>query len=239
MASFVWGRNPQEAFDNPYEYDANEQFSEEARSILKAMFTLLIAKNRQFTRIDSSLEKAEWILLLDSVDSLQESLHFLEEKSHRISSRLFRDVVENVDLVAFFQSDSEKSNTYLAKWHSGEFVPHRISREYILETEGKEARKQRAEYYKQLSSFTHRTYKALCDSFVLGSEDRLVHDIEHESKLLVLPQVISSYYTVLADLILGVNQVLANSKYYNSDSLKNAGVKSCLVLVFRGVFFQR
>ncbi len=30
MTSFIWGRSPQEAYENPYEYEAQEQFSREA-----------------------------------------------------------------------------------------------------------------------------------------------------------------------------------------------------------------
>jgi len=35
MPSIVWGRHPQEAFDNPYEYAAQEQFTREVERPLQ------------------------------------------------------------------------------------------------------------------------------------------------------------------------------------------------------------
>lgn len=220
MASFVWGRHPQEAYRNPYEHEANQQFSEEATRIVEKMLAILMEKNMFFPKLDRSLGKAEWMLLTDALDALKESIVLLDEKRHRLASRLFRDIVESIDLVEFFQSESAKSKSCLSKWFDGEFIPHRTSREFILQLEGEEARKKRAKYYQELSGFTHRTYGSLCDSYVLGRGELMVHDLHSASRLLVLPQTTSAYYAVISDLIINVSQVLATSSLASKEFIK-------------------
>ena len=61
MASFVWGRSPQEAFKNPYEWGANEQFASESKALLDRFFEILMKNNMSFKKSDISLEKAEWM----------------------------------------------------------------------------------------------------------------------------------------------------------------------------------
>lgn len=212
MASFVWGRSPQEAFKNPYEWEANTQFAKEAKALVSKFFTVLMKKNMCFEKTNTSLPKAEWMLLTDSTDALVEALENLENKKHRITARLFRDVVENLDLLTFFRSNTPKAKKELAKWFKGESIPHRISREYLLETDGESAKQERAMYYKELSAFTHRTYTALCDSYSLGRGEMLVYDTITQSRMMVLPNTLSAYYTVLGDLIMQLSISLSKSE---------------------------
>jgi hypothetical protein len=228
MASFVWGRSPQEAFKNPYEWGANEQFALESKSLLDKFFEILMKKNMCFEKSNTSLEKAEWMLLTDSVDALIEALINLDSKKHRITARLFRDVIENIDLLTFFRSETTKSKNKLAKWFNGEFISHSISREHLLKTDGESAREERAKYYKALSSFTHRTYGALCDSYSLGRGDMLVHDTITESRLMVLPCTLSSYYAVIADLIIQLSKSLSLSGF-----ITEAELGDCWMTVFK------
>ncbi|MDE1236837.1 hypothetical protein [Vibrio aestuarianus] len=219
MASFVWGRDPQEAYRNPYEWDANRQFSIEARTILENFFADLMKKNMCFEKSETSLNKAEWMLLTDATDSLIEALENLDKSRHRITSRLFRDVIENLDLLTYFRAETHQSQKDLRKWFKGEFIPHRVSREYMRETDGESARKQRAKYYQDLSAFTHRTYKALCDSYALGQGDKLVYDTVTESRMMVLPQTLSAYYCVLSDLIIQLSTSLQQSEFVSTEQL--------------------
>ncbi|MGF1826372.1 hypothetical protein L4D17_23590 [Vibrio splendidus] len=221
MASFVWGRSPQEAHRNPYEWDANRQFSKEAGVLLKKFFSVLIQKNMCFGKHENSLTKAEWMLLIDSTDALIEALENLESKKHRITARLFRDVVENLDLLTFFRSETQKAQKSLENWYQGEFIPHKISREYLQETDGEEARKERAKYYQELSAFTHRTFRALGDSYSLGRGDLLVYDTTERSRIMVLPHTLSAYYCVLSDLIIQLSSSLSKSHLVDSELLKS------------------
>jgi hypothetical protein len=220
MASFVWGRSPQEAFNNPYEWDANAQFAKEAKGLVNSFFEVLMKKNMCFEKSNKSLEKAEWMLLTDTSDALIEALDNLENKKHRITARLFRDVVENLDLLTFFRSNDFKANEKLEEWFKGEFIPHKISREYLKKTDGENARKERAKYYRELSAFTHRTYSALCDSYSLGKGEMLVYDTITESRMMVLPNTLSAYYAVLGDLLIQLSNSLSQSKLISNTELE-------------------
>ncbi|WP_260260347.1 hypothetical protein [Vibrio intestinalis] len=219
MASFVWGRSPQEAYRNPYEWDANRQFAKEAELLLHGFFETLMHKNMCFGRNENSFEKAERMLLTDSSDALIEALGNLDNKKHRITARLFRDVVENLDLLTYFRADTSKSRKSLEKWYQGEFIPHRVSREYLKETDGEKARKERSRYYQELSAFTHRTFKALGDSYALGRGEMLVYVTSTQSRIMVLPHTLSAYYCVLADLILQLSASLSKSNLITSKQL--------------------
>jgi hypothetical protein len=207
MSSFVWGRDPQEAFDNPYEYDAQEQFVREAKVFLKRMTEALDGYNMKFNKADVGLKKATWMLLQDLVDSLYECLVLIQEKRHRVASRLFRDVVETLDLLKLFHSGTEKASRTLEKWYENEVISHGKARDYLKDVEGEAVANARRDYYRQLSRFTHRTYRPLLHSYVLGRGDKLVHDNHSPSKLLVLPQIISAHYAVLGDLIIQVAEI--------------------------------
>lgn len=221
MTSIVWGRHPQEAYDNPYEYEAQEQFLREAIALLADLNTRLDRLTLQFHKDEKSLEKATWMLSLDLVDSLQESLKLLHEKRHRAAARIFRDVVETIDLLHVLHSKTDKADTALVKWYENETIPHREARKHLEETEGEEAALQRKVFYDQLSKFTHRTYRALLHSFSLGRENRLVHD-SHSIGLLVLPQTIASYLAILADLIQQASSCLSEVGAIPAEHIQHA-----------------
>ena len=222
MSSFVWGRDPQEAFDNPYEYDAQEQFVREAKVFLKRMTEALDGYNMKFNRDDVGLKKATWMLLQDLVDSLYECLVLIQEKRHRVAARLFRDVVETLDLLKLFHSGTEKASRTLEKWYENEVISHGKARDYLKDVEGEAVAAARRDYYRQLSKFTHRTYRSLLDSYVLGRGDKLAHDSHSSSKLLVLPQIISAYYAVLGDLIIQVTEITSLGGVIESSYIKEA-----------------
>lgn len=207
MASIVWGRHPQEAYDNPYEYEAQEQFVREAKELLSQLQIALDYFTMQFHRDDQTLEKATWMLAVDLIDALLESVQLLEEKRHRIAFRIFRDVVETIDLLQVLHSATPRAKKALHLWYEDETIPHKESRMHIEEQAGKNAAFNRRNYYSQLSKFTHRTYSALQKSYSLGRDDMLVHD-SHSMRMLVLPQTIASGLAVLADLILQASECL-------------------------------
>jgi hypothetical protein len=201
MPSIFWNRNPEEAYRNPYEYSAQKQFLREARKLLKSLFKSYDRFNLTFSCEDQSLRKAIWMLQHDALDSLRDCLESLVTKRHRIAGRLFRDVIETLDLAAYFHSDSPQAKKQLGKWYKDEVIPHRVYRDYIRVTVGIAAEKERRDFYCQLSKFTHRTYRALLKGYSLGRDDLMVYDSHCPSRSLVLPQTISAFYAILADLI--------------------------------------
>lgn len=221
MPSIVWGRHPQEAYENPYEYEAQEQFIREARALLEDFLLQLDSFTMHFHRDDSTLEKASWMLSLDLTDSLLESTKLLTEKRHRVAFRLFRDAVESMDLLRVLHSENDRSRRALRLWYEDRSIPHSESRKHLEETEGTEPATQRRKYYDELSKFTHRTYRALLKSFSLGRDDMLVHD-SHSMNMLVLPQTISSGLAVLGDLIIQASAVLAASGPLTEQEINSA-----------------
>jgi len=200
MPSLVWGRSPQEAYDNPYEYEAQDQFVREAKSLLKHMNTVFQKYSMGFHRDDRSIKKAVWMLQLDALDSLRDALDALVNKKHRVVSTLFRCIVESFDLAAYFHSN--ENNHQLEEWYNDEIIPNYLYRNFIKKTKGSKAAKEKADYYSTLSKIIHRTYGVLLYGYGLGAGDMLWHDGYKNSGLLILPQTISTYFAILADLIL-------------------------------------
>lgn len=212
MPSFVWGRDPQEAFEEPYEYEAQEQFYREASNLIRNLYSRLNSEHHEYFRDDISVKKAIWLLQIDALDSLFDCLDALKTKRHRVAGKLFRDIEETLDLAAFFSSSSERRNSLIKKWFSDEIIPHREYRDHVKKVYGEELASKKAAHYSKLSKFTHRTYRIIMDGYLLGRNNRLVHDrvaltygsnIESGSEtFLVAPHTISAYCAVLASEIL-------------------------------------
>jgi hypothetical protein len=199
MKNFIWHRNPKIAYENPYEYEAQEQFVREANEVLNRIRKELEKYNRMFTRDDKSVIKAIWMLSLDATDSLLECLELLLEKRHKIAGRLIRDSVEVLDLAALFFTKSDKSVRLLSKWYNNEVVPNREYRYFVKNNISESKANELKEFYHQLSKINHRTYRSLAYGYILGKDNHLVYDGFHES--LIYPGVISMYYSLLANMI--------------------------------------
>jgi hypothetical protein len=218
MPSQVWGRDPQEAFEEPYEYEIQGQFAREAGALLTRFYRILNSDRFHYPVEDQSLAKAVWLLAMDALDSLRDCLTALGRKEHRIAGKLFRDVMENMDLAAYFRSGTPKSLSSLQHWYADEIVPHREYRDYVKQKEDAEASKRLAKHYSSLSRFTHRSYNAILDGYSQGKGARLVHDRTSElygnsdgsAVFLVLPQTIASYYAVFANLVLDYSSRLSD-----------------------------
>lgn len=218
MPSIVWGRHPQEAYENPYEYEAQDQFMREAKALLEDFNLRLDAHNMSFHRDELTLEKATWMLSLDLVDGLLESICLIEERRHRTAARLFRDAVETIDLLFVLHSGGPRASNGLRQWYENRSIPHRDSRDHLRETEGEAAATARKVFYDELSKFTHRTYRALMHSYALGRDDMLVHD-SHSMRLLVLPQTIASYLAIAADLVIQASECLRRTGSLSNEEL--------------------
>lgn len=201
MPSIIWGRDPKEAYRNPYEYEAQEQFAREVESILNLFSKELMRYNRTFLVEDRSIKKAVWMLQNDAIDSLRHCLDFLKTENHKAAGKCLRDVIENLDLAAYFTADTEKSSKHLEKWYDDNIVQNSIYRDHIKRTEGNRISEAKRDFYKQISKFTHRTYRVLAYGYIRDKDDKMVYDETYESKILVPPQTIAMYYALLADFI--------------------------------------
>lgn len=202
MPSFVWNREPSEAFSEPYEYDGQEQFVREATAILTNLKAHYSESDRTFHRDEKSTAKAVWMLQVDALGALTDALTLTNEKRHRLVSRLFRDFVETVDTSLYFFHGGKQAQGNLAKWYENEVIPHRVAREFIRSHHGDEQFERLRAVYSDFSKYTHRTYRALLMSYILASEDKLAYDgFRRLDTDYVLPHVVSFSYAVIAMLI--------------------------------------
>jgi hypothetical protein len=201
MPSFVWNRDPREAYSEPYEYPGHEQFAREAKTLLRVLGEHYTQKDAAFTRDDVTREKAVWMLQVDSLEALEDCLSCIVEKKHRIAARLFRDALETQDVSWYLAKAGIAADAHLKDWFANEVIPHRVARDFVKRVHGTERFEELRSLYGGLSKYTHRTYRALAMSYVLARDQKLAYDGFRRDSSLVLPHVISFCYAVLAMLI--------------------------------------
>lgn len=201
MPSFIWDRATDEAYSEPYEYGGQEQFSREAKKVLQSLKNHYAIQNKAFSSDEKSVAKAVWMLQVDGLEALSDALMLIDEKKHRLAFRVFRDAVETLDLSAYFSLGGEDANSALRKWYGDNVVTHSEYRKFVRKIHGEDQSKKLSSLYKELSGFTHRTHKAILLSYCVVKNDMLMYDGFSESRMSVLPHVISYSYALLGGLI--------------------------------------
>jgi len=171
---------------------------------------------------------------MDALDSLRDCLTALTRKEHRVGAKLFRDVVETMDLAAYFHGRTTESRSALGKWYDDEIIPHRVYRDYVKNTQNPDIARRLAKHYSSLSRFTHRTYRAILEGYSRGREDRLVHDRtgelygndEGSANFLVLPQTIASYFALLGNMALDYSSELSALDLVPQEDIQAAFIMS-------------
>ena len=153
-----------------------KQFIREADILLTKFKDELSKYDMQFTTPDRTIKKAVWILVNDAADSLTDCLLSIKDKRHRIAGKMYRDVIETLDLAAFFSADNPDSNKHLTKWYEDEVIPNRAYRDYIKKTIGETEAKEKSESYSDFSKFTHRTYHTLLFGYGKGVDNKMYYD---------------------------------------------------------------
>ncbi len=152
MSSLIWTRLNKEARANPYEYDAQDQFVREAETLLNSIHSLFHDDSKRFHRDDVSKEKAVWMLTVDALDSLRDCLQFLKVKKHRIANRLFRDIIETLDLAAYINSQTDDAKRDLQKWYDNKIIPHSRYRDYLKKYANEDEHHYKTALYTQLKN---------------------------------------------------------------------------------------
>jgi hypothetical protein len=201
MPSFVWDREPSEAYDEPYEYGAQVQFAREAEAVVLRLKSIYELQNHSFSPSDQTTQRAVWMLQVDALSALSDAIDLIGEKRFRLASRLFRDVVETLDTSYYFSLAGDTAAHNLKKWYQNEIISHRVSRDFVKQHHGLEQAEHLRSIYADLSKYTHRTFRALSMSYILGRGDTAVYDGFYDKNSLVLPHVVSFSYAILAGLI--------------------------------------
>ena len=229
MASFIWNRDPQEAMENPYEYEAQNQFIREAENVLNKFADELRKYDGKFIREERSNIKAIWMLQNDALDSLKEILYLLKVKNHKPAGNLFRDVLETLDLASYFYSKTKGSKEKLILWYDYNVIPKRVFHKFIKKTKGEDLGKTKAKYYSMISKFNHRTCKTLLYSYIFGKDNILVNDENSEPDSLVLLSTIAMYLAILADFI----------KYFSAEVTDKKLISNSRTRIIWGSSFEK
>jgi hypothetical protein len=195
MASIIWNRDPQEAMNNPYEYNAQKQFHREAIALTENSSKSILVKNN-FTFNEQTLKKATWMLQTDALHGFKDAVELLELKKHKVVGRLLRDVLETLNLVDYLNSGYASSNENLVKWYNDEPIPNKRYRSYIKNTVGDEEHNRHLNNYSALSNFTHRTYKVLLYGYAGRGDSKLFYDEQW-----TIPGTVAMYYALLGWLV--------------------------------------
>ena len=231
MPSRIWNLDPSEAYERPYEYAVQDQFQREVTKLLPELYRLL-NKDNEYRVGDKSASKACWLLAMEALDCLRESLAALEQKRHRVVSALLRTTHEVLDLAVYFHAQGETKNgaRQLRAWYRDEIIPHKVYRDWIKARDGSTVGKHEAGKYHELSRYTHRTYRTLLHGYSVGGGKRLVHDATAElygesadsRTMLVVPHTIALYFSMLAQSINRFVTVVGDLALAAPEALKRA-----------------
>ena len=220
MPSFVWDRDIEEAYVEPYEYGAQEQFSREAKKVLTFLKNYYSRKNHTFSLDDRSREKAIWLLQVDGLDTLIDILNLIDEKKRRAESILFRSVLESLDLSFYFLIGGRGANSDLLKWYADEIVSHGKFRDFMKGSVSKDISAESKKLYKDLSKYTHRSYRAILKSYSKDQNNLLIYDGFIDSDILIPPQIISFSYALLGKLVRYFMEIAQATNQIDNDVIK-------------------
>ncbi len=208
MISNIWKLKPQEVYQYPYDYESQNLFIQEAEYILSKLFNELIKYSGIYTINDKTKEKAIWMLQLDALDTLNDCLILLKNNNFRIAGRLFRDIIETLDLAAYFSFNTEESHKNLKRWFNDEIIQNSVYRNF-LKNENIKLFEMKREHYRMISKINHRTYFHIGSCYIRGQNDLMLYASTNYFKDSIPPHNRASYLSLLADLIMiYINEML-------------------------------
>lgn len=201
MSSAVWTRTTEEAYAHPYDYEAQRLFLDDAAAILTASRDVLLQLNKSFTVEERSVAKATWMLQFDALDALADALFLFTQHRPSAAGRMFRDVLDTLDVAGHFMRDGKESRDDLAKWYDDEVVEHRRARASAGRESGEDVKNAMMEEYGDFSHFVHRTYRIRLRSYQRGGDDRMWNETKFRELGRPLPHTVAEFLTIFAQLI--------------------------------------
>lgn len=215
MKSEIWDKNSKKAFTTGYSKKELDYFDKECEEFLTVVINLSASLNNTFSLNSKSIKKANWIILNDISCSLYDCLLELKKGNIRMSSRVFRDVMENMHLLVLLNK-SENENLLL-KWFNNEVIEHGKYRSWLKKENEKLSELTRV-VYRLYSKYAHRTYKPIFESYNISANEniefKLYLDRDNSNDL----KILSKYYSHLSYFVL--NTSLNYSDYKVLDPYK-------------------
>ncbi len=216
LKSKIWFQDIKEIIAAPYDYENQESFMSESVHLLDEIYKLYDSYQLKFNLHDRSLEKCLWMLQIDALDTLRDCLYLMKNKKHRIVGKMFRDVIETLDLAHLIKGNPDK---FLEKWYKNESINHEEYRKYLKNLGKGEEAEIKKQFYKILSRWTHHAHVTLLRSYSLGGDDMLVYD-SHNPGILVLQETITEYLWILKILIIKFLEEIKFSELFNNNQLQ-------------------
>lgn len=205
FSSPIWSETADMSRKHQYKHDDVALFLSEAKALLERIYDIYERSQLRFDRDERTLKKAMWMLDIECVVTLTDAVDLLHEKRHRVAGKMLRQALEAVDISSLFCAEGEHG-VNLGKWYDNEIVSHKSYRNHIKKQGESEKLDERREWYRLLSKWTHHTYYALCNSYVVGKDDKLAHDAHkvngRPTKCLITPETIYQHCWLLSVVIL-------------------------------------
>lgn len=209
MKCNIWNKESAEiAFTIGYKIQEIEIFNIECETFLKALLEESFFLKNDFFNDINDLKKATWLILNDIISSNYDCLQNLKVGNIRMASRVFRDNMENMNIVEFL-NESGKSK-YLNDWYKDEILAHKDYREWLKQTDEDLSILTR-DVYRIYSKYAHRTYHSILESYSLTEDKKLEYKHFTDKNKPEDLKLLSEYYSHLAYFV--NNTVLKYEKY--------------------------
>lgn len=222
MKSCLWDQSLDEVASNPYDWPSYRLFLKEASKLLNNLYPILDRDVLKHHRNDRSLRKATWMLLNDALDTLRDAIFLMEHKKHRLVGKMFRHLIEVMDITSYFQTGTTRSQQDIKRWFDDEVIEHRRYRDHLEKTQGKDKAEQSKKDHRNFSRWTHHTYRTLLNSYSLGRDDLLVYDSHSPTMLLALPQTLSQYLWALGSFMKDFLRLMESAGFATAEELRQA-----------------
>lgn len=209
-----------------YERECMNQFFREAKCIISKVNLSLEKWNLRYSIEDKTKDKALWMLSVDAFDTINDCLNLLENSNHRITGKLIRDIAETLNLIEYFNSDLKIVKAKIEKWFNDDIIQNSEYRDYIKKRDGEEIFEYKREYYKSISKVTHHTYKSLLYAYSIGSGRNLVYERALNTRILLIPESIAMYCTLLANLIFYATSLMVDCNINTQIEIDNMWIES-------------
>ena len=229
MASTLWAKSLEEVVANPYDWSSYHSFIKESQQLLNILFPLLERHVLKYNKNDRSCDKALWMLMNDGLDTLRDCVFLMEYQKHRLVGKMFRHLVEVMDLACYFRANTTNSTNDLQRWYNDEIIPHRRYRDYLAKYLSQEKAKQSKDDHSNFSRWTHHTYRTLLNSYSLGRDDLMVYD-SHSPHTLTLPTTLSQYLWALGTFISDYLRILELLGIATETEVENAKIVAGVII---------
>ncbi|WP_282074104.1 hypothetical protein [Polaribacter atrinae] len=198
MKSTIWKIDFIEAYKSGYSKSEIESFITEAELLLRQLVNHFKSLNGRYSANKKDKNLLVYLILNELIHSLYDAVLAIQNGNIRMTSRVFREVMECRDIIKLVHS--ENGEKYVDKWFKDEYIPHSDFRK-TLENDENGLKDLTRDIYQKYSKYTHRSYSAIIDSFTLEN-DKLKFNMNLDIDEPLHRKIISKYCIHTAQFIL-------------------------------------